>query len=52
MSTTESCISIEYLNKNGVNYKIGKTKEAAGKRTQICCKDNAVIWKGTPKIFV
>ena len=29
----------------GVNYKIGKTKEAAGKRTQICCKDNAVIWK-------
>ena len=45
MSTTESCISIEYLNKNGVNYKIGKTKEAAGKRTQICCKDNAVIWK-------
>ena len=29
----------------GVNYKIGKTKKAAGKRTQICCKDNAVIWK-------
>ena len=45
MSTNESCISIEYLSKNGVNYKIGKTKEAAGKRTQICCKDNAVIWK-------
>ena len=45
MSTTQSCISIEYLSKNGVNYKIGKTREAAGKRTQICCKDNAVIWK-------
>ena len=45
MSTSDSYISVEYLSKNGVNYKIGKTKEAAGKRTQICCKDNAVIWK-------
>lgn len=38
MSTTESCISIEYLNKNGVNYKIGKTKEAAARELRSAAK--------------
>lgn len=38
-------ILVEYLNKNGVDYKIGVTRRKANKRTRIHCKNNHVIWE-------
>lgn len=38
-------IRINYLNKNGADYKIATTIKNANKRTQIYCKNNQIIWK-------
>lgn len=38
-------ISINYTDKDGIDYKIAVTRKKANKRTQINCKNNHVVWK-------